>query len=72
MARTLADDIADMLKAQQAVDQAQQAVGAAKDAVNAHIPPDRPFVLPDGRVVVKLASGLFIGAPLDPSTVPIP
>jgi hypothetical protein len=72
MARTLADDIADMFKAQQAVDQAQQAVGAAKDAVNAHIPSDRPFVLPDGRVVVKLASGLFIGAPADPSTVPIP
>jgi hypothetical protein len=72
MSRTLADDISDLVRTSQAVEAAAVAMEAAKAAVNAHIPPDRPFSLGDGRVVVKLASGLFIGAPADPSTVPIP
>jgi hypothetical protein len=73
MAGTLADDVARLKAALDAADAAAQAVSTAKDAVNAHIPADgRPFALGDGRVVVRSGSALFIGAPLDPQTVPIP
>jgi ABC-type hemin transport system substrate-binding protein len=78
---TLADDIAALVAAGIADDQAARAhadatarLQAVKDRVNTYMPDSVPFVLPDGsgRLIVKGASGLYIGAPKDPSTVPIP
>jgi hypothetical protein len=75
---TLADDIAALVAAGIADDQAARAhaestarLQATKDTVNAHLPEGRPFLLNDGsgRLLVKSGSGLYIGPPVDPQTV---